>query len=441
MNVNNAISFLGFFALLAFTWLLSENRKVLNRKVVLWGIGLQLFIGVFVFVMPAGMKFFLFLNDAVLQLLEAATAGGKFVFGRLALPPGESGPAGEESLGFILAFQGFPTIIFFSALVSVLYFCNIMPWVIRGFAYIFTGLMKISGMESLVAASNIFVGIESALTVKPFLRDMTRSEACTMLALGMSTVSSNVLALYVMTLKDQFPTIAAHLISASLLSAPAALVTSKLLVPEQEHPVTLGRHIHPYYKKEDSLFEAVMSGAQSGIQMIVGIVALLIAVLGLVALVDLGLGAFGNAFNAVFHANLSWSLSGLLGYIFYPFTLLLGVPWQDAGAVAKIIGERAIVTEVVAYQDLASSIILGRIAHPRSVVIATYALCGFAHLASMSIFVGGFSALVREKRGLLASVSWRALLAATLACLLTACVAGMFYTDQTIILLEGGCDC
>ena len=441
MNTNNIISFLGFCALLAFTWLLSENRNVVNRKVVLWGVGLQFMVGIFVFVLPAGMKFFLFLNDAVLHMLDAATAGSKFVFGRLAVPPGESGPAGEESLGFILAFQGFPTIIFFSALISVLYFCNIMPMIIRAFAYVFTGLMRISGMESLVAASNIFVGIESALTVKPFLKDMTRSEACTMLALGMSTVSSNVLALYVMTLREQFPTIAAHLISASLLSAPAALVTSKLLVPEQEQPVTLGQHIRPYYKKESNFFEAVIVGAQSGVQMIVGIIALLIAVLGLVSLADLALGAAGNMFNAVFHMNAHWSLAGLLGYLFYPFTLLLGVPGQDAGEVAKIIGERMVVTEVVAYQDLAMSINLGRILHPRSVVIATYALCGFAHLASMSIFVGGISALEQEKRGLLAAVSGRALLAATLACLLTACVAGIFYTDQAIIFLQGGCDC
>ncbi len=441
MGIYNLISFSGFLTLLIFAWLLSENRSSINRKVVLWGVGLQLLMGVFIFVLPAGARVFLFLNDVVIQVLEAASAGSKFVFGRLAFPPGETGPAGESSLGFILAFQGFPTIIFFSALVSVLYFCNIMPRIIRAFAFVFTKLMRVSGMESLVAASNIFVGIESALTVKPYLKDMTRSEACTILAVGMSTVSSNVLALYVMTLRDTFPTIAAHLISASLLSAPAALVISKLLVPEQETPTTLGVRVQPYYEKERTLFEAIMNGANAGVQMIVGIVALLIAVLGLVALIDVILGGVGSVINPWLGFKLNWSLASLLGYLCFPFTLLLGVPWQDAGPIAGIVAERAVVTEVVAYQDLAALINSGQIIHARSVVIATYALCGFAHLASMAIFVGGISALTHERRSLLADVSWRALLAATLACLLTACVAGMFYTNQTVIFFGSECEC
>ncbi len=418
---------------MAIAWGLSENRKALNYKVVGWGIGLQFLIALFVFVVPVGAKFFLFLNDVVVQILGSATAGAKFVFGRLAFSPGEVDALGQGSLGFILAFQAFPTIIFFSSLVAILYYFNIMPVIIRGFARVFTKLMKISGVESVVAASNIFVGIEAALTVKPHLKDMTRSEACTILTVGMATVASSVLGLYVFTLQGVFPTIAAHLVSASLLSAPAALVMSKMLVPESEQPKTLGEDIHPHYEKDNNLFEAVINGANAGVKMIVGITALLIAVLGLVALFDLILGGIGGKINAIAGLTIDWSLKGLLGYIFYPFVLLLGIPLQDAGVASKIIAERVIVTEVVAYQDLAAAMADNVFSHPRSAVVTAYALCGFAHLASMAIFVGGISALAEEKKGVLAQVSLRALLGATLACLLTACIAGVFYTQTSLI--------
>ncbi|GAI33419.1 unnamed protein product, partial [marine sediment metagenome] len=259
---------------------------------------------------------------------------------------------------------------------AILYYFGIMPLVIRGFAYVFTKLMRISGAESLVAAGNIFVGIESTLTVKPYLSRMTDSEICTILTAGMATVASNVLALYVFSLKTQFPTIAGHLVSASLLSAPAALVMSKIIFPEKQSPETLGVHVRPFYEKEKSLFEAIINGANSGVKMIVGIVALLIAVLGLVALVDLLLSTVGTR---IFGLENELSLKAIFGYIFYPFTLILGVPLSDAGIVSKIIGERLIVTEVVAYKDLAAALEQNLLQHERSAVITTYALCGFAH--------------------------------------------------------------
>jgi len=309
-----------------------------------------------------------------------------------------------------------------------------MTVVVRAFAYIFTKLMKISGAESLVAASNIFVGIESALTVKPYLNKMTASELCTILTVGMATVASNVLALYVFNLKPQFPTIAGHLISASLLSAPAALIMSKIMLPEREVPETLGIHIQPHYEKEANVFEAIINGANTGVKMIVGIVALLIAMLGLVALVDLLLITIGARVNDIFNVPIDWTLKGLLGYIFYPFTIILGVPLSDAGLIAKIIAERTVVTEVVAYNDLSSLMASNSLQNPRSAIIATYALCGFAHLASMSIFVGGISALAPQKIHTIAKVALRALIAATLACLMTACIAGTFVSEESILL-------
>ena len=414
MGVHNLISLVGIFALMGLAWIFSTNRRIVNRHVIVGGLAFQLLFAVFLFLVPAGTRVFLFINDLVVKVLDSAAAGSTFVFGRLALPPGTTSATGETSLGFFLAFQAFPMIIFFSALMSIFYYFGVMPLIVRGFAYVFAKLMKISGAESLSAASNIFVGIESALTIKPHLKDMTRSELCTVLTAGMATVSSNVLAVYIFSLRDQFPTIAGHLISASFLSAPAALIMSKILLPESNVPKTLGRHVRLDYEKEGNVFEAVISGANAGVRLIVGIVALLIATLGIVALIDLGLTSVGGQLNSLIGGEINWSLKGLLGYAFYPLTLLLGVPVSDASVVSQIIGGRAIVTEVAAYQDLAASIESGLLQHPRSFVITTYALCGFAHVASMAIFVGGVSALVPEKRNVLAQIGLRSLVAATL---------------------------
>jgi len=429
MEIYNLVSFAGIFVLLGFAWTLSADRKNMNLRVIGWGVGLQLLIALFIFVVPAGAKLFLLVNDVVVKVLDSATAGSKFVFGPLA-------ETGEESLGYILAFQAFPTIIFFSTLIAILYYFGIMILVVRGFAYVFTKLMRISGAESLVVASNIFVGIESTLTIKPYLARMTRSELCTLLTAGMATIASSVLALYVLNLRDIFPTIAGHLVSASLLSAPAALAMSKIILPEGEKPETLGVHVRPFYEKEHNIFEAIINGANAGVKMIVGIASLLIAILGLVALVDLGLGVLGSKINPMVGLEGQWSLKAICGYVFYPFTIILGVPLSDVGTVSKIIGERLVVTEVVAYKDFAAVLEENLLQHSRSAVITTYALCGFAHLASMAIFVGGICALAPEKVRNIGSVAVRALIAATLACLMTACVAGTFFTQGSILLGE-----
>lgn len=434
MGFYNLVSFLGIFILIAIAWLFSPQKRNINFRVIIWGLALQILIALFIFTVPAGAKVFLFLNDVVIKVLDSSTAGAKFVFGRLALAPGQVNETGETSLGFILAFQAFPTIIFFSAFIAVLYFFNIMPVIVRAFACVFTKLMRISGAESLVAASNIFVGVESVLTVKPYLNRMTRSEICTVLTTGMATVASNVMVLYVYSLKTQFPTIAGHLVSASLLSAPAALLMSKIILPESQVPETLGLNVRPYYEKDKSFFEAIINGANAGVKMVAAIVALLIAVLGLVALADLFLSAAGAKVNLLFGIHFDWTLKAILGYIFYPLTLILGVPSADAGTISKIIGERLIVTEVVSYKDLAIALDQNLLQYHRSAVIATYALCGFAHLASVAIFVGGISALAPQKTHNIAAVALRALLAATLACLMTACIAGTFFTESSILL-------
>jgi CNT family concentrative nucleoside transporter len=415
---DSAVSFGGLIGFMVLAWLFSVDRKRVNWRVVLWGIALQFLFAAFIFIVPAGSRFFLMLNDVVVGVLDCAARGSEFAFGVLALEPGK-----KDSLGFILAFQALPTIIFFSALISLLYYCRIMPLVVRFFARIFTTLMKISGAEALVAASNIFVGVESAFTVKPFIKNMTKSELCTMLTAGMATVGSNVLALYVFSLQGVFPTIAGHLVTASILSAPAAIVMAKLIWPESEVPETLDRDVRPHYVRPDNFFLAIIDGSQEGLKVIFGIIALLIAVLGLTALIDMILGAVAPGF----------CLKMILGYVAYPLTYMLGVTPNDVPHVAVLIGEKLVLTEVVAYLDLAVMIGDNVLQSPRSAVIATYALCGFTHLASMAIFVGGISALAPEKTKEISRVAFRALFAATLACLMTGSVAGVFYNGESLL--------
>ncbi|MEJ2635352.1 MAG: nucleoside transporter C-terminal domain-containing protein [Calditrichia bacterium] len=433
MGFSNLISVAGIICLLAIAWLFSTNRKQISWRVVIAGIIIQSIFATFVFIIPFGTKFFLFVNNLVLQVLDSASAGIRFVFGPLALGPGATGPGGEHSIGFILAFQALPTIIFFASLMAMLYYLGIMNRIIRFFAYIFTRLMRISGAESLAASSNIFVGVESSLVIKPYLKNMTRSELCTVLTAGMATIASSMLAVYVLLLKNNFPTIAGHLVSASIMNAPAAIVISKILYPETEKPETLGEHLQPEYKKENNLFESIINGANSGVKLVVGIVALLLAFLGIVSLADKILVLAGTNLNHLLGIHIDWTIKGLLGYLFYPLTIIIGIPLKDAGHIARIIGERLIVTEVASYQDLAALLSSGVQLSPRTVVITTYVLAGFAHVASLAIFVGGFSALVPERLRDLSRLGFRALLGATLACLLTGSIAGLFFTHGTIL--------
>jgi len=430
----NLVSFSGILILLGFAWMCSGKKKAFPWRVVLWGTGLQMVFACFIFLVPAGSSIFLFLNEVVVKILKSANAGSQFVFGRLAVPPGETSVTGETSLGYNLAIQGLSTIVFFASIMAILYYFKIMPFLIRLFARVFTKLMRVSGAESLCTASSIFVGAESSLTIKPFLEKMTFSELHTVLTACMATVASNVLALYVLSLKEIFPTIAGHLISASILSAPAALIMSKILLPETGEPETLGIDVRVEYKRENNVIEAVVNGAGSGVKLIVGICALLLAFIGLVSLTDMIFGGVGGWINHLLGIQFDWSLKGLLGLLFYPFTLVIGIPLSDAPELAKIIGERVVVTEVTAYQDLALIMEQGVLKHPRSAVICTYALCGFAHVASLAIFVGGISALVPNRTKDLAKLGPRALLAATLACLMTAAIAGAFYNQGSVLL-------
>ena len=436
MEAYNLVSLAGLFGIVVLAWVLSANRRVVNWRVVFWAMVLQLAFGAVVFLSSPGRAAFVAANSAVDGVLKSAAHGTGFVFGDLGRPTATFDPASVRyQLGPVLATEALATVVFFAALMSVLYYIGLMPLLLRGFAWVFTRLMRLSGAESLCAASNIFVGVESATTVRPYLADMTDSELCTVLTVGMATIASTVLGAYVGMLSSQFQNIAGHLISASLLSAPAALVMSKLLVPETGQPKTLGRTVDIAYQRESNLIEAIINGANAGVRLLVGIVALLLAFLGLVALVNLVLGGVGGWINTGLGWQVEWSLQGLLSYVGYPLALLVGVPIEDAGTVGELLGTRAILTEFVSYGELARHMQSGTFVHARSVVIAAYALCGFAHVASLAIFVGGVSALAPSRARDLARIGPRALLAATLACLMTAAVAGAFFHPGALILV------
>lgn len=408
-------------------FLFSVNRRRQNIRCIVMGTALQLVMGMIVFWIPASHSLFLKLNDLVLRLLEASTAGQRFVFGPLAVGPGQTDGSGNTSIGFILATQAFPMVIFFAALMGLLYYIGIMQWIIRGFAWVFTRLMRISGAEALCTASNIFVGIESTTAVRPYLSGMTRSELCTILTAGLATVASTVLGLYVVFLKDTFPTIAGHLISASILSAPAAVVFSKILLPEDGCPITMGQPAEFHYERESSAIEAIINGAMAGVKLVVGVVALLIAFLGILALLDMGLAWLGGTLHLMDPSKVPSPITTVLSYLFYPFAILIGIPPDDARLAGEMLGTRFVATEIPAYTQLAACMKAGTLSHPRSAVLIAYALCGFAHVASLAIFVGGVAALVPQRKADLAAVAPRVLMAATLACLATAAVAGTFF--------------
>jgi CNT family concentrative nucleoside transporter len=433
MTAYNLVSFAGIFVLAGVAWLFSSDRKTVNIRVLFWGIGLQLLVAFFIFVVPAGAKVFLWVNDAVTAVLGTSMAGVKFVFGRLAIPPGGVGEAGEPSLGYFLAFQGLPTIIFFAALLGALYYLGIMPFFVRLFARLFSRSMRISGAEALSVSANIFVGVESSLVVRPHLKDMTVSELGTIITAGMGTIASTVLAMYVLMLQKSIPTIAGHLVSASFIAAPACVVMAKLIMPETGKPLTLGVDVKPHYEREDNLIMAIINGAWEGLKLLGGIVTLLIAFLGLLALVNLGLGWAGGLVNGLFGWHVEWSIEAFLGYLFYPLTLAMGVPPSDALSIAKVLGDRTILTEVFSFGRLAELMAGGALKDPRSAIIASYALCGFAHVASLAIFIGGTGALVPTRVRDLSRIGFRALLAATLACLMTGAVAGTFYTGSSVL--------
>jgi CNT family concentrative nucleoside transporter len=430
MSALNLVSLAGWLALALLAWCLGGCRRSLPWRTLFGSAALTFALGGLVFLLPLSRRLLVWVNDAVLAALASSNAGAVFLFGPLALGPGQTTAAGEPSIGFVLAAQVLPAVIFFAALMAMLYHLGLVEPVVRAFARLFHRTLVLSGAESLAGAMHVFFGVETAAAVRPYLSRMTRSELLTVVTCNLATVASTTLAIYVLFLKDSFPQIAGHLVSASVLSIPAAVMMSKLILPERESPETMGSV--PTMSREGrstNAMAALASGAHDGLKIAAGITVILIAVLGLVALADALLGRL----TAPLALGAPLELGGILGWLFTPLAWLLGIEGADVATAGRLLGQRLVLTEVVSYQELGVLAVAGELS-PRTLIVLSYALCGFAHVGGMSIAVGGFAALAPGRLDDLTRLALRALVAATLATLSTGALAGVFYHGQPGLL-------
>lgn len=400
------ISLLGLIVMLGIAFALSENKKHIQWRTVLSGVGLQVLFGLLILKTDIGRSVFDTIGKGFNAILGYTAEGAKFLFGSLAVP--------SDNIGFIFATMVLPTIIFMSSLMSVLYHLGIMQKVVEVVAKVMMKVMKTSGAESLAAAANIFVGqTEAPLVIKPYVNLMTKSEIMCLMTGGMATVAGGVLAAYV-----GFGIDPGHLLAASVMSAPAALVCAKLMVPELENSATAGVVKIDLPKVADNVIDAAATGASDGLKLAVNVAAMLLAFIALIAMLNGILGGIGGLLG---FPGLSFEL--LMGYLNAPVAWLLGVPWEDCFKVGSILGKKIVLNEFVGYLDLVQ--MKGQMSE-RAAVLTTYALCGFANFSSIAIQLGGIGTMAPEKRPILAKYGMYSLIGGTLACYMTACIAGLF---------------
>src|SRR5579863_2498303 len=400
---------LGLLTMLGLAYAFSTNRRAIRVKTVAWGLSLQIVFAVFVLRIDYGRRIFQAAGDAAQRVLNYAFFGSEFIFGELGKQ--------HSNIGFIFAFQVLPVVIFICALFAILYYFGIMQFVIRIAAWLMTRIMGASGAESLNVAASIFMGqTEAPVTIRPFLPDLTRSELMTVMTSGMAHVSGSIMAAYF-----AFGAEPRHVLSAVIMTAPGTILVSKMLVPETEQPRTAGTVVMPEQEasqeKEENLLGAIARGTSDGLHMALNIGAMLIAFLALVALLD---GILGGI-----HHHIAWfpaSLESILGVLFAPVAWVIGIPWHDCPAIGNLLGTRMVLNELVAFSQLGPQ---RAGLDPRSFTIATFALCGFANLSSIGIQIGGIGALAPNKKGELARLGIRAMLAGTMANLMSASIAGM----------------
>lgn len=400
------ISAFGLFVMIGLAWLMSAHRRRVNWHLVAMGLLLQFGFAWLTLKTEPGRLTFDALGELFSKVLDFVDAGASFVFGK-------------EFRNYFFAFRVLPTIIFFSSLMSVLYHLGVMQRIVKLMSWVMQRTMRTSGAESLSAAANIFVGqTEAPLVIRPYVARMTNSELMAIMVGGFATIAGGVMAAYVGMGID-----AGHLMTASIISAPAGLLIAKVLQPEVDQPDTLGQVAAELPQTNSNVIEAAAEGASEGLKLALNVAAMLIAFLGLIALLDWCLASIGR-----FYFAQTWSLSLLLGSLFSPLAWLMGVPRQDCMAVGELLGIRMVANEFIAYEKLAEWT-----KHPpasgelteRSRVLLTYALCGFANFGSIGIQIGGIGALAPERRSDLARLGLRAMLGGTLACFMTACVAGV----------------
>ncbi len=400
------ISFVGLLVMIGIAYSLSEKKKAIQWRTVITGILLQVVFGLIILKTDIGRNIFDTIGKGFNAILGYTTEGAKFLFGGLAIP--------SDSLGFIFATMVLPTIIFMSALMSVLYHIGVMQKIVEVVAKVMMWAMKTSGAESLAAAANIFVGqTEAPLVIKPFVGKMTKSELMCLMTGGMATVAGGVLAAYV-----GFGIDAGHLLAASVMSAPAALVCAKLMVPEVEESLTAGVVKIDLPKVSANVVDAAATGASDGLKLAVNVAAMLLAFIALIAMLNGILSTLGGFIG---FPNLTFEY--IMGYLNAPIAWLLGVPWEDCLKVGAILGKKLVLNEFVGYLDLVAA--KGQISE-RSTILATYALCGFSNFSSIAIQLGGIGTMAPEKRPVLAAYGMKSLIGGTLACYMTACIAGLF---------------
>lgn len=398
---------IGIIGIVGLAYAFSTDRRAIRLRTILWGLGLQLVFAIIVLRWTFGQRVMSTAGAGVTTLLSYSASGAAFVFGAL----GKPGPP----TGFIFAFQVLPTIIFISAFFALLYYLGIMQLIIRFFAWLMKRTMGVSGVESLDVAASIFMGqTEAPLTIRPFLPECTRSELMTIMTAGMAHVSGGIMAAYI-----AFGVEAKHLLAAVIMTAPGTILMAKLLVPETETPKTEGKvelseqDMH----RDDNILGAIARGTIDGGQLAFNVAIMLISFLALIALVN---GIFGGIHRYV--GIFPSSLESLLGHIFAPVAYAIGIPWKDAISVGNLLGTRMVINELVAYQGLGAA---KAMLDPRSVTIATFALCGFANLSSIGIQIGGIGALAPNKRSELAKLGFRAMLAGTMANLMSASIVSL----------------
>jgi CNT family concentrative nucleoside transporter len=426
MLADIAFGVLGLAVLIAIAWAFSNNRKAVDWRLVATGVGLQLLFAMFVLLTPFGATLFGGLSQGFVRLLGFTAQGSQFIFGDLAR---------TEKFGFVFAFQVLPTIIFFAAFMSVLYHYGVMQAVVKGMAWVITKVMRVSGAETLSVCANAFIGqTEAPLVVKPYVAKMTQSELLTLMVGGMATIAGGVLGAYVLMLGGNNPAeqaeFAKHLITASIMAAPATLVIAKILVPETAEPLTMGTVRIAVEKTTANGIDAAAAGAADGLKLALNVGAMLLAFIALIALINAPLTWLGEVTGLSAWLGRPTDLATLLGALLAPIAWLIGVPWADAMTVGGLIGQKIVLNEFVAYSAMAD-IINGRVEgvmlSDKATLIATYALCGFANLSSIAIQIGGIGGLAPERRSDLARFGLRAVLGGSLATFMTATIAGVLY--------------
>ena len=412
--MERVISFAGYFVMIGLAWLLSENKRRFPWRVVIVGSLLQFVLAVLILETQPGAVVFSAIGAAFTWISDLADEGSKFVFG-------------ERFLEHPFAFKVLPTIIFFSSLAAMLYYLGVMQWVVRGMAMVMQKLMGVSGAEALSASANVFLGqTEAPLLVKPYIASMTLSELNAVMIGGFANISGSLIAAFS---SREFGLDAGHLVTASVISAPASLLVAKILVPETGQPETLGKVTKDPPPQGANLIEAAAIGAADGVRLAINVAAMLIAFIALIAMLDSavqGLGwAVGRATGS--SSSVHWTLSGLLGYLFAPVAWIMGIESRDCVHAGQLLGKKMFANEFVAYAELAkwngaeSSVRLS----PRTVTIMTYALCGFANFSSIGIQIGGLGGMAPQRQSDVARLGLRAMLGGTIVNCMMGCISGV----------------